>query len=367
MLAARLFAALAVALCLVGISPAAQAAEWARAPEHVRLETALQAPPPVPDGWTASTMPYGVVYGAERDAEAEARLARHASEAVPRLAEALGLPAGADLRVYLTESEEQFRTLQPGMPPDWADGTAWPHRGLVFLKSPRIRAGTASALEQVLDHEIVHVLLGRAFGDQDPPRWLQEGMAQVMAREVTADKQATLARGQLGGGLLTLEDLSTGFPHNVFRAQLAYAQSADLVAFIQNTWGPEALRTLVAEMAAGRPAAAAIFAATGQRMDEVDVAWRARLASSPMWLSTLAQDGAWWGLAAMLFVVGGLRVRARNRRKLARWDREERLRDAVLEALSRRYEDRAPPPPTFTLAPRLRSLPVFAPQDGVIH
>jgi hypothetical protein len=71
-----------------------------------------------------------------------------------------------------------------GPSPEWADATAWPELGAIFLRSPDIRVGGDEPLEQVLDHELVHVLLGRAFGDEQPPIWLQEGVAQVLAKQL---------------------------------------------------------------------------------------------------------------------------------------------------------------------------------------
>ena len=62
-----------------------------------------------------------------------------------QLAKRLGVPMGRPVDVYLAPDEATFRSLQPGTIPDWADGTAWPTRGLVYLRSPRIRAGTASS------------------------------------------------------------------------------------------------------------------------------------------------------------------------------------------------------------------------------
>jgi hypothetical protein len=83
-------------------------------------------------------------------------------------------------------SDADFRALQPGQPPTWADATAYPAAGPICLRAPALRSGTDTRLEQVLDHELVHVLLGRAFAPAQPPTWLQEGIARVFAGEVGA-------------------------------------------------------------------------------------------------------------------------------------------------------------------------------------
>ena len=86
------------------------------------------------------------------------------------------LPVGRTVHVYVARTQEQFRTLQPGNAPTWADATAYPGMGTVFLRDPKIRIATDEPVEQVLDHELVHILLGRAFAPAIPPSWLQEGV-----------------------------------------------------------------------------------------------------------------------------------------------------------------------------------------------
>ena len=280
-------------------------------------------PPPFPEHWVQEQGLYALAGGDLADKAALRRVARHAEEAVPRLAQFLGLPTGKQLRIYLAHSQEQFAELQPGSPESWADATAYPQRALIFLRAPRVRPGTAKPLEQVLDHEITHVLLGQGFHGERVPRWLHEGLAQYAAREYTPELTRQIGRGMLGGNLLELEALVQGFPIDPMRARLAYAQSADLVAFLRNQYGEESLRVLVRQLAGGAPVGAAIRAATGRSILEVDRAWRARLQSSNLWLSPLGDDLIWWGLGGLLLVAGALRVRRRNRRRRAAMEREE--------------------------------------------
>ncbi len=268
---------------------------------------------------------YAAVAGDPSDRAALRRVAQHVEEAVPRIAEQLDLPTGRRLRVYLAHSQEQFEQLQPGDPDDWVDATAYPHRALIFLRAPRLRPGTAKPLEQVTDHEITHVLVEQSFHGAPVPRWLHEGLAQVVAREFSEQTTVAISKGMLGDGLLTLGELVEGFPHDPLRAQLAYAQSADLVAFIRNEYGLPALQRLLKEMSAGRPVRAAFREATGQSLDQVDAAWRARLEHSQLWFPPLVSDSVWFALGGFVLFGGWLRVRRRNRERRAWMEREEEL------------------------------------------
>jgi hypothetical protein len=294
--------------------------------------------PPLPEDWITVTAPLLDVHSDDADRPTALRLSRHAATAVPRLAKELALPVGARIHLVLAHTQDQFQDLQPGRTPTWADGTAWPHRGWIFLRRPQLRGTTTETLETVLDHEIVHILLGRAFGPQEVPRWLQEGMAQLLAGEYTAETTNTLAKGTLGNSLLSLQELARGFPKDPIRAQLAYAQSADFVAWIRNKHGKQATHTLIQELAAGEDFPVAIRMATGQEVDAIDQAWRSRLQDSPFQLSPLFSEGVWWGLGALLVPLAWFAVRRRNKVKISRWKREEVLEDALYRAIDRNFQ-----------------------------
>jgi hypothetical protein len=304
----------------------------------------LREAPRFPDNWSIREGLYAVVAGDPRDLGTLLRLSAHAESSVPRIAKELGLPPGARMRVYLARSEAQFRDLQPGEPPRWADGTAWPASALIYLKAPRLRPGTAKPLEDVLDHEIVHVVLGQAFGPRPVPTWLQEGLTQLVQREFSPEMTRSIARGSLGKKLLTLPELDAGFPEDPLRAQLAYAQSADFLAFMRNRYGEEALERLIREMASGASVSAAVRLSTGEFLEDVDLAWRSRLERSDLWVSGLVQDNLWWGVGAVLIVVGGLLRMRRKRERMRAWEREEALQRAAFRFPG---TDSPQPPPPF--------------------
>ena len=213
-------------------------------------------------GWRTEIGLYADVHGDWSDQAVLLRLANHAAVSIPQLAERLGVRPSGPIDVYVLSSEADFQRLQPGRTPDWADGTAWPNHGLIFLKTPSIRPGNADPLEQVLDHELVHILLGQAFDGRPVPRWFQEGMAQFYSGEATFEKAIALARNDFGLEPLPLANITGGFPPDPARAQLAYAQSADFIAWLHARGGDASLRTLVRELAAGTPLGVATTLAT---------------------------------------------------------------------------------------------------------
>lgn len=299
--------------------------------------------PPPPAGWRTVEGLYTRIHAHPDDLGTARALAAHADESVPKLAAALGVPSGATVEVFLAPDTETFRTMQPGEPPKWADGTAWPTRGLVYLRSNSVRIGTDEPLTTVLDHELVHIILGRSFAPRPVPHWLQEGAAQLLAKQYSVELTDRLAAGLLGDSLLTLDELTGGFPRDPGRARLAYAQSADLVAHLQNTYGDDTLAQVTRGLAGGLSVDAALRQATGRSAYELDRVWRARLSQSPMWLKPLVSDTTILAVTGLVFIGGGVLVRRRRREQLARWEREEAIHDAIYRSLVGTHTGPLPP------------------------
>lgn len=332
---------LAMLLWLGVGTAAASPSSWRTAPDTTAVAAAMQAPlPPVPADWVQYSDPYATVYAAEGDAATALHLSRYVATSLPRVAEEMGLPIGNRINIFVAPSQDDFFALQPGNAPDWADGTAYPHRGLIFLRSPRVRGGAAEPLEQVLDHELAHILLGRAFGARPVPRWLQEGVAQLVAREYTMELTDRIGAGMFGDDLLSLDELTAGFPADPLRAQLAYAQSADFVAFLINNHGQEALHGIIREMAGGAPFAAAVRQVTGVSIDTLDAQWRQRLAGSEMlWLRPLVSDTMILSVAGMAFMGLGALALRRRRQQLREMGEEEEAVEAWYAQLSAGFSD----------------------------
>ena len=267
------------------------------------------------------------------------RLSNHAEMAIPHIANFLGVAASSRIEVVLTDTAERFRTLQPSPPPAWADATAWPSRNWIFLRTNELRGGTAKNENQVFDHEITHVLLGQAFGPRRVPHWLQEGLSQWIAKEYSPETTRQIASGLLGQGLHTLEDLHQGFPADPISARLAYAQSADFIAWIVAEHGEDSVRDLINALSRGLSLERAVKESTGKPLRTIDRAWRSRLEDSWLWLQPLTVDQVWMLVGAIALVIGFFGVRRRNRKKLALWQQQEFLQDAMYTLLMSEEED----------------------------
>ena len=287
--------------------------------------------PPIPEDWVSVNGAAIQIHGHPNDWGVMTALQEHSLQAVPDLANQVGLPIGDVIQVFVAPTDADFRRLQPGKAPSWADATAYPALGVIYLRAPRARGPATKPLGMVMDHELVHVILGRAFYPQPTPSWLQEGMAQLMAGEHGPDAARAMSDGMASGGLIPLDSLEGRFPSDPVRARLAYAQSADFLAWLQQQYGDEALPTLVQSMAAGESLGSSVYRVTGAPLSTVEAAWRSRISTGiPIGLEAWTRTEALWGFGGILLVIGGVMRRRQFRRRLAEMEREEALVDAVL-------------------------------------
>lgn len=312
-----------------------------------RTNVFIPAAPSPSEPWHHTSTIYADIHYAYKDRHTAQALVRHANTAIPRIAQSLELGSGSAMRIYLMPTQESFARLQPGKTPDWADGTAWPDLGLIFLRSPDIRDGRSDPLTQVLDHEIAHIVLGRAFGERPVPRWLQEGVAQIVSGEHGHRTVDVLSEGLLGDELLSLQELTHRFPRDPRRAQLAYAQSADFIIFLRQTYGANALPKLISMMANNQSFGYSIRNITGKTIHELDMEWRGELSDSLLWLKPLFSDTTLLAIGGLFLVLGF----ARKHKKRYAYREEQSEQREVYEMLERELRNWKPsylsyPPPS---------------------
>jgi Peptidase MA superfamily len=309
-----------------------------------------------------------VVVTAEPGLEAAAReLERAADDTLARISEDLtDLPQPAQIRVVVVRDAASLATIEPsrGAPP-WAIGIAYPDLGVVGVA---LRRG-ASVEDPVttLRHELAHVALGAALAKSgaNVPHWLHEGFAYQHSGEWSMDRAETLAGMAWFRGVIPIGELDRSFPAEESPAQRAYAESYDFVGYLSrrgryedtaddgNRWP---FRRFLSEVGHGASLDAAAQHEFGKPIDGLFEEWRddlqRRYFTAPIGLLGLAV----WVACAILLALGWWRRRRMNRRRIAQWDRDERVRD---EALARFGISSIAPPPYI----RLDSEDPFAERD----
>ncbi len=254
----------------------------------------------------------------------------------PRVEEELGAEIEDALVIRIGTNPEEMRALAPreAPPPAYASGVAYPMRGLVLLTLTAPETWERPDVDTVLVHELSHVALHRAVRGHAVPRWFSEGVAIHQARERSIDRMQSLWSGTVGNRLLPMERLSSSFPSEPHRVNLAYAQSADFVRWLRaRDDGDARFREVISRLGRGQSFEMALERTYSTTRMDLELRWHESLSERFQAWPLLLGSGGLWVVAALLIVVAYVRRKRRDRVKFREWEEEERTMMAAARIL----------------------------------
>jgi hypothetical protein len=182
------------------------------------------------------------------------------------------------LRIVVYASEGDFRSAFPYLN-EWVGGQAFTEAALIVLYAESDAGSLAWTLEQGIPHEISHILFHQATDHpySSPPTWLNEGLAMYNENASHHTELALVGRAVQRGELLSLAQISGGFPPDPDVARLSYAESLTTVQFILDRYGPEGMAALLRAFKDGKSTDEAVQQALSLSLQEFEEEWRAYL------------------------------------------------------------------------------------------
>lgn len=235
-------------------------------------------------------------------------------EELPRLMAELGLPSLHPIEIVVTDDARAYDASLTRQLPEW--GVAF-----AILEEQRIlvdvdRATRAyNSLDEVVPHELSHLLVRQRVPNAQLPLWFAEGLAQWQAREWSLLDGWQLMQNVWSGSAPRLEDIARQYPRHEEPAQeayrVSYAAFTDL--FIEPGFDklPEFLGVVEARESFGVGFreywgfSVADYAAYFQ--DDIEKRYRTK--------ALAFQTGPLFGFAALVFVVVLIRQSFKRRRK----------------------------------------------------
>ncbi len=281
--------------------------------------------------WVAAVLPAGAQAPPELAilAPAELAAARSRLEGFNRLPLAgivrtVGLAEpGPPIQVVLAgEESEAARSVGA-----WIAGYALGNAGLVVLFPARSPVYPHDTLEDVLRHEVSHVLIARAAGGRDVPRWFHEGLSVAVERPWDFEDRSRLAWELIAGPRLRLREIDAMFEAGQAAQSRAYTLSAAFVHDLIREHGATAPAAILRLVRDDVPFERAVVTVAGRTLNGVEDEFWNRQRVWTVWVPFFTSGDAFWLLVigvATLAVWVRRRRRAENRR---RWDDEERARD----------------------------------------
>ena len=146
-----------------------------------------------------------------------------------------------DGQISISITNTDNSPLQTDMP-SWASGC---YDGHIILKYCSDGEPELGVLWTLLRHEWTHLLVD-LLTDGNCPIWLNEGLAQVIARPLLSFEKLALEQADKNGTLPTLNKLSHPFVHKSSSdRKIAYLQSAAIVSSLIDESGFHAIRNLL--------------------------------------------------------------------------------------------------------------------------
>jgi hypothetical protein len=240
----------------------------------------------------------------------------------------LGLEAEGRYLIVIARSKEEFTRLQPSSyaAPEWAGALTYPELDLVLIMSPGSMGLGGGSYWFLVQHEIVHLLLGDAELESGTrlPRWFQEGIATYVSGEMSLARLLRLGWAQVTGAVPSFEQLEVHFPEQADLAEVAYARSFLFIRYLTRRFGNGAVAGLVRESLKLGGVDEGARAAFGIPLEEILEGFRQYSRVKATWIPALGSAASIWAGITLLFLLTWYRKRILGLRTLRRWELEEK-------------------------------------------
>ncbi len=269
--------------------------------------------------------------------EAPERLQGLAKElaAIPpaRFSGAMGLmglaDAGGPITVVLApEGSPEAETAE-----DWVAGYAYGALGRVVLLVDRTPRYPDGSLEELLDHEVAHVLIARAAGNRPVPRWFNEGLSMVAGHAWGFGDRSRLTLAMITRSDLPLADLDQLFGGHRGEVARAYALAGALVRDLLSRFGPDVAARILRDVRFGLSFEDAVQRSTGRSIESIESSFWRRHAFTYRWIPILTSSFTLWTGIVVLALIAFGRRRQRDAEIRARWKLEDELEPQRREIL----------------------------------
>ncbi|MGH7256066.1 MAG: hypothetical protein ACREI3_09845, partial [Nitrospirales bacterium] len=238
----------------------------------------------------------------------------------PAALKAVGLKTGGEpIRVILATASSPLASRVPS----WAAGYAAGRHSVVVLFPDRVPTYPADSLESVLTHELVHVLITRTAGGRSVPRWFDEGLAMVLAREWGWEDRSRLVWAMVSGTPVSFEDLDAWFHQERGSATRAYVLAAAFLRDLIRDAGVQAPGQILALVEQGWPFDAAFQEVTSRTPAEAEALFWKNQTFWNRWVPVVTSSVTLWMGITLLTLFAYRKQRRRTAAIRKRWQVED--------------------------------------------
>ena len=196
---------------------------------------------------------------------------------------------------------------------------AVPTQNLMVIDCSRLHI-RPHQLDQILKHEMVHLLLHYHIKSVHLPRWLDEGVAQWASDDIgellVAPQKSLLEQALLAGNTIPIDDLAYGFPRERKNLLLAYEQSRSIIRFIITEYGEHKIFEILDHLKSGNDIHSTFDDSLSLTTKDLENRWLAHQKTHTGWFTFMAGHlyEFLFFLAAFLTIIGFIRFLIRKRK-----------------------------------------------------
>lgn len=218
--------------------------------------------------------------------------------------------------------------LAAGVPP-WVSGYAYGAEGVIVLLPARTPSYPDSSLEELLRHEVAHVLVARAAGGRPLPRWFHEGVAMIAGTSWGLDDRSRMTVTMIGGGEVPLAEVERQFSGGQGTTVNAYAIAGAFVNGLLSREGDDSVARILAGVGRGLSFEDAFREATGATLAQAEQSFWRRQSFWYRWVPILTSSVTLYMLVTLLAIWAMGKRRARDAALRRMWEEEESRRVAA--------------------------------------
>jgi hypothetical protein len=209
--------------------------------------------------------------------------------------------------------------------PEWIAGFAYSNLGVAVLFPERSPAYPDSNFEDLLLHEVSHILTARAAGGREVPRWLDEGVALFIGRPWQLEDRSRLTWAMLRESEMPLADLEGRFSSDRASATRAYAISGAFVHDLVRKRGPDSAAAILSGISLGLPFPEAFRRAIGVSLEQAEEYFWEYHSIWYRWVPILSSSMLLWISISLLALVAFRRRLALDAAQMRVWEEQERF------------------------------------------
>ncbi|MFA5727789.1 MAG: peptidase MA family metallohydrolase [Candidatus Neomarinimicrobiota bacterium] len=227
------------------------------------------------------------------------------------------------IRFRIVARADDFRVAVGADLPDWVGAVTLFPQDLVVVRSPDLSRSTLREYRSTVVHELIHLLQGQYVPLNLTPVWFNEGVAVYYAGEFGLRNRIVVSKALFRKKLIPLEKIERVLKFSHLQADLAYAESAALIEFIEMVYGVGTVVEILKTMRSGVEFERAVMQATDTGYENLLNQWEKYLARKYQWIFLLDIQNILWLIMPVAALLAYLSIRRRNKVTLKQWNDEE--------------------------------------------